>query len=181
LLVEAGYPEGRGLPEIRLIDPSSGSKPDAVIEQIISDLAAVGIRFELTPVSWAEMGELLDDGRCEAFVLAWVADMSDPDAFLSIFGESGAGNYFQFEDNVARALLRDAALEFEPAERGSAFREVERYVLQQAPIVPLYHTRGAVASRAAVRGLQLSPYGIGRIELEHAWIQRTQIAGVLSP
>ena len=181
LLAEAGHTDGRGLPPIRLYDPSGGSKPDAVIEQIISDLAAVGIRFERRAISWAEMGERLDNGSCDAFVLAWVADMSDPDAFLSIFGESGASNYFQFEDDVTRALLRDAGLEFEPAERGRAFREVERYVLEQAPIVPLYHTRGALASRAAVRGLQLSPYGIGRIELEHAWIQRPQIAGVLSP
>jgi ABC-type transport system substrate-binding protein len=53
-----------------------------VLERITADLAAVGIRVEVLPVSWAELGRMLDERSAPAFLLAWIADRTDPDAFL---------------------------------------------------------------------------------------------------
>ena len=111
-------------------------------------------------------GVELDTGDYEAFVLAWIADMSDPDAFLSGFGEGGAGDFFRFEDKNAVEMLTEAAREFEPGRRGKLFREAERYILQKAPLVPLYHTRGLLATQPGVRNLRPGPYGVARVELE---------------
>ena len=172
LLAANGHPEGKGLSPIRLYDPTHTDKPDPVLQRILDDVSAVGIQLQLVPISWQELGERLDDGSCEAFVLAWVADMSDPDAFLSTFGEYGTGNLFHYNDTTVREMLRKAEMEFDPNMRGRLYRDVERYVLQQAPIVPLYHTRGALAAHQHVAGVKPSPYGIGRLELEQAWIRR---------
>ena len=171
ILADAGHPGGAGIPAIKLYDPSLGTEPDAVVRQILADLDEVGIRVELVQVTWAEMGKRLDDGTIEAFLLAWIADMSDPDAFLSGFGEHNAGDVFHFRDDHAVELLRRAAAEFEPGERGRLFREVEHYILGEAPLVPLYHTRGILATHHGVHGLRPGPYGIGRMELEDVWIE----------
>ncbi len=69
------------------------------------------------------------------------------------------------------ALIRDAAAEFEPGERGRLYRDAERYILDQAPFVPLYHTRGILATHRGVHGVTPGPFGIGRLELEEAWIE----------
>jgi len=171
ILAEAGYPGGEGLPPIRIYDPSFGAEPDTVARQIVDDLAAVGIAIELVQVTWAELGERLDDGTCEAFFLAWIADMSDPDAFLSGFGEHDTADYFHFHDDRTVELLRRAAAEFEPGERGRLFREAERHILEEAPFVPLYHTRGILATHRGVHGLTPGPFGIGRMELENVWLE----------
>lgn len=171
ILADAGHPGGKGVPSIRLYDPSMGTEPDAVVLQVLADLAEIGLEIELVQVSWAEMGERLDDGTCEAFLLAWIADMSDPDAFLSGFGEHGTGDFFHFRDEHAVELLRQAAAEFEPGERGRLYREAERYILGHAPFVPLYHTRGILATHHGVHGLTPGPFGIGRMELEEVWLE----------
>ena len=175
ILADAGHPGGKGIPSITLYDPSIGSEPDAVTHQVLSDLAAVGIKMELVQVSWAELGERLDAGTCQAFFLAWIADMSDPDSFLSGFGEHQAGDYFHFYDDRTVELLRLAAAEFEPAERGRLYRDAERHILGKAPLVPLYHTRGILATHAGVHGLTPGPFGIGRIELEDTWLEPREV------
>ena len=171
ILADAGHPNGQGLPPIRLYDPSKGGEPDAVVRQLVDDLARIGLRLEVVQVSWAEMSDRLDSGDYEAFVLAWIADMSDPDAFLSGFGEGGSGDFFRFEDKRAVDMLAEAAREFEPGRRGKMFRDAEHYILQQAPFVPLYHTRGLLATQPAVRGMRPGPFGVAKVELEQVWLQ----------
>jgi ABC-type transport system substrate-binding protein len=172
ILAAAGHPGGKGIPAIKIYDPSSGSEPDAVVRQVLDDLAAIGLRVELAQVTWSELGGHLDAGTHELFLLAWIADMSDPDSFLSVFGEHSAGDSFRFDDAHAVELLRKAAAEFEPGERGQLYRDAERYILRQAPFVPLYHTRGILATHEGVHGMTPGPFGIGRLELEDAWIER---------
>ena len=171
ILADAGHPGGEGIPSIRIYDPSFGTEPDAVARQVVADLAEVGIEIELVQVTWAELDTRLEDGTCEAFFLAWIADMSDPDAFLSGFGEHRTGDFFYFRDDHAVDLLHQAAAEFEPGERGRLYREAERYILGEAPFVPLYHTRGILATHRGVHGLTPGPYGIGRMELEDVWLE----------
>jgi ABC-type transport system substrate-binding protein len=174
ILADAGHPGGEGIPTIKLYDPSFGAEMDPVTRQVLSELAAVGIDMELVQVTWAELGERLDAGTAEAFFLAWIADMSDPDSFLSGFGEHQAGDYFHFYDERTVELLRLAAAEFEPSERGRLYREAERHILGEAPFIPLYHTRGILATHQGVHGLTPGPFGIGRLELEKAWIERRE-------
>jgi ABC-type transport system substrate-binding protein len=171
ILADAGHPGGEGIPTIRIYDPSFGIEPDAVARQVVTDLAEVGLDVELVQVTWAELGKRLDDGTCEVFFLAWIADLSDPDSFLSGFGEHTSGDFFRFRDDRSVELLRQAAAEFEPGERGRLFREAERHILGEAPFVPLYHSRGILATHHGVHGLTPGPFGVGRLELEDAWLE----------
>ena len=171
ILADAGHPAGAGLPSIAMCDPSKGIEPDDVVRQTIEDLAAVGINVELQQMTWAEMGERLDAGTCPTFLLAWIADMSDPDAFLSGFGEDGPGDYFMYRDEQAVELIREAEREYEPAERGRLYRKAERHILEHAPMVPLYHTRGMLATQESVNGMRPGPFGVARLELERVWFK----------
>jgi ABC-type transport system substrate-binding protein len=172
LLAEAGYPGGAGLPPIRICNPSMGPAAQRVLDRIGSDLGAVGIRLEVVPVSWAELSEMLETRTAPAFLLAWIADRTDPDAFLrALFEKEGSANYFGYENTEVDALLDRAADERNPQVRARTYRELERKILSDAPMVPLYHTMGVVAIRDNVRGLEPTPLGLAKVELERVWFE----------
>jgi ABC-type transport system substrate-binding protein len=172
LLADAGHPDGRGLPPIKLYNPSQGTAVRQVLEQLRSDLQAVGIRLEVIPVTWAEVGERLENGTTEAFLLAWIADLADPDSFLrSLFQSESSSNFFGYSNPETDALLERAAGELNPVERARVYRELERQILEHVPLIPLYHTMGVVARRDYVVGLEPGPLGMAQVEFEKVWIR----------
>ena len=170
LLAAAGYPEGRGLPPIELASASKSASAQRVTQRIRDDLAEVGIHVELVPVSWAEMGERLANGTAGMFLLGWVADLTDPDSFLrSLFETGGSGNYFRYASPATEQLLERGMQQANPVERTRIYRELERQVLEQAPLVPLYHTVAVVALREGVQGFRPTPLGVAKVDLEKVW------------
>jgi len=170
LLAAAGYPEGRDLPPIELASASKSTSARRVTQRIKQDLSEVGIRVELVPVSWIEMGERLSNGTGGMFLLGWVADLTDPDSFLrSLFETGGSGNYFHYASPATEQLLERGMQQANPVERARIYRELERQVLDQAPLIPLYHTVGVVAVRQGVQGFRPTPLGVAKVDLEKVW------------
>jgi ABC-type transport system substrate-binding protein len=171
LLAEAGHPGGQGLPPIRLSITSSSPAVQRVLDMIRNDLGAVGIRLEIVQVSWAELSVQLEERTAQAFVLGWVADLTDPDSFLrSMFEPDGSANFFGYRSVETAALLAQGAREANPVSRARIYRDLERRILADAPVVPLYHTMGVVAMREYVRGLKPGPMGMAKVELENVWM-----------
>ncbi len=50
------------------------------------------------------------------------------------------------------------------------YRKIERMILEDAPIVPLFHPMSALAVQASIRGMQVTPMGVGNIAMERIWI-----------
>jgi len=56
------------------------------------------------------------------------------------------------------------------------YREVERLLLDEAPVVPLFHPLQALAVQDRVRGVNMTPMGIGNIAMEEVWLQTAVLA-----
>jgi peptide/nickel transport system substrate-binding protein/oligopeptide transport system substrate-binding protein len=172
-LKDAGYPGGEGLEPIRLYTTARSEAATRLFDQIRNDLAAVGIRLEIEDVSWGEVSQRIEDHSAPAFLLAWIADLPDPDAFLrTLFEPGGSSNYFALQDEVAAGLLEKGAREMNPVERARIYREAEQRILELVPMVPLYHSLGMIAMREEVRGYDPGPLGVASINLEHVWFSR---------
>jgi ABC-type transport system substrate-binding protein len=171
LLAEAGYPNGEGLPPIKLSITSTGPAVQRVLDRLRGDLEAVGIKLEIVRVSWAELGDQLEERTAHSFILGWVADLTDPDSFLrSMFEPDGSANYFGYRSAETAALLERGARECNPVARAGIYRDLERRILADAPMVPLYHSMGVVAMREYVRGFKPGPMGMAKVELEKVWL-----------
>ena len=172
LLAEAGFPEGRGLRPLRLYTAQTGSSAVAKSNaRVKEDLAKVGIQLEIHEVPWSRLIALIEDSAAPAFQLGWIADLPDPDAFLrTLFEPGGSANYFNFLDDDTAAALERGASETNPLERARIYRELERSILEKAPLIPLFHSTGMIAARRDVRGLKPGPMGIASLDLETVWL-----------
>jgi ABC-type transport system substrate-binding protein len=165
-------PDEAGLAPIELL--AAGATPGSrrMVERVRADLAAVGLRLAVREADWSELGRRIDERTAQAFMLGWIADLGDPDSFLSsLFATGGAVNYFRFEDAETARLLADGARELNPVERARIYREAESRILSLAPVVPLHHSIGALAVQAGVHGLEPGPMGLCGLDLERVWIE----------
>jgi len=170
LLAEAGHPGGAGLEPVVLYSSSRSAAVEHLVDRLRRDLGAVGIHLEVRNLPWGELNEAIEAHRAPAFLLAWIPDLADPDSFLRTLFQSGtSANYFRFEDPEIDRLLFEGAIEMNPVLRAGIYRRIEQGILEQAPLIPLYHTVGMKAQRVTVRDLDLGPFGISAVDLERAW------------
>ncbi|MDX1389148.1 MAG: ABC transporter substrate-binding protein, partial [Acidobacteriota bacterium] len=173
LLAEAGYTDGEGLAPIEILTTGRSPAAAKLLDQLENDLASVGIRLEPKDVTWIELSRAIDERTAPAFLLAWIADLPDPDSFLAaMFEPDGSANWFAFADGQTSALLERGAREMNPVERARIYHDAEERILEMAPLVPLYHTVGLIALRDSVRGFEPSPLGIASVDMERVWFGR---------
>jgi ABC-type transport system substrate-binding protein len=147
------------------------------IAQLRGDLAAIGITLDVREVTWRELSARIEGHEAPLFQLGWVADLPDPDSFLrTLFEPGGSANYFDFLDEETGRSLERGASETNPIERARIYRDLEKVVLDRAPLVPLFHAMGVIASRRTVHGLKPGPMGVAALALERVWIDAAESA-----
>jgi ABC-type transport system substrate-binding protein len=177
LLEEAGFPEGDGLPVIELFTSARNRAAIRTLDSLRAQLAGVGIRIEANVVPWSELNRRIDDHSAPLFMLGWVADLADPDAFLrSLFHSKGSSNYFSLSDQETDTMLGRGYREMNPAERARIYEQIERRILELTPVVPLYHARGIIATRTDLHGFEPGPLGIGLVNLERVWLSPSEVS-----
>jgi ABC-type oligopeptide transport system substrate-binding subunit len=142
------------------------------VQRLRADLGAVGIVLEVEEVTWPELSRRIRSHEAPAFLLGWIADLAEPDAFLRpLFASDGAANYFGLQDTGIDDLLEEGGRETNSVRRAEVYRRLERRVLEQAPLVPLYHSLGVLAMRREVRGLEPGPLGLAIARLERVSLE----------
>lgn len=118
LLAEAGYPEGKGLPEITLwsMPVARPYNPEGlkVGVAMIGDLAKIGISARIVSYDWGtylkRQRQQPDD--MDLFQLGWTGDNGDPDNFFAVLFDgmaSEAGSFlgsFQRPSNIPGLTMR---------------------------------------------------------------------------
>jgi len=167
LLASAGYGPGHPLPPLTLWKANANQSVRQVDTVMVNSLAATGIHIKLKYVSWAELDRVITGRQAQMFGLAWVADIPDPDTFLrALFYSSSGTNYFRFADRAVDSLLDVAQRTANSDVRMSAYRDVEKRVVQAAPLVPLFHSSTFVGLRDDLSGLEVNPLGISTLAME---------------
>jgi peptide/nickel transport system substrate-binding protein/oligopeptide transport system substrate-binding protein len=172
LLEEAGYPGGRGLPVVvhwQADRGELGRRADRVMEEC---LEAVGIDLEYHYVEWDQFDRNLLARSIPSFGLTWVADVPDPDSFLaSLFATTGVYNIFRYSNPVVDSVLAIGGGMRSSVGRADLYRRAERVILNDVPVIPLFHVANNYAVRTEVKGLVVNPFGLGGLALERVWIE----------
>lgn len=177
LLAEAGYPEGRGLPAIVFTTANQTEDARQLMEEVRNQMQAVGIRIETESLAWLEFSNRLTSQDLQCFTVTWVADIPDPSSFLYPMGHhQGSANFASYSNSRVDSLLTLGQSTRTALERMEIYREAERLILRDAPIVPLFHPLSALALRQDVNGVTLTPMGIGNLPLKNVWLEPARVA-----
>lgn len=171
LLAEAGYPGGKGLPPLKHYQADRGEVGRKADEILREDLAAVGLDLQFVYTEWDEFSEGLDAYRLPSFGLTWVADVPDPDSFLaSLFQTHGVYNLFRYSDPDVDDLLAQGSTMRSSMDRALLYRRAEEIILNDVPVIPLFHIANTFAVRSEVKDLFVTPFGYGNLAFEKVWI-----------
>jgi ABC-type transport system substrate-binding protein/class 3 adenylate cyclase len=149
LLEEAGYPGGRGLPEIELLVPQ-WLKPYEPIQELWKPLGArVRVVTQKAKVDHDNIGS------AHLWWMGWTADYPDPDGFFR--GLLTQGLPFYRDDDMLELLEQGRSLR-DQGERMRVYHEVDRlWVAERAAILPIAYPRSVLLRRPWIEGLWASP------------------------
>jgi ABC-type transport system substrate-binding protein len=93
LLAEAGYPDGKGLPEFDYEMSGSDTVSRIGAEIYRNCMADIGVRVNLHANTWDQFDDKVKGRRAQLFGMAWSADYPDAQNFLQLFyGPFGSPN-----------------------------------------------------------------------------------------
>lgn len=159
LMAEAGVAKGFSC---TLLSTAQYGMHKSTAEVVQANLSEIGIDVKLNLPDWATRVNLGGKGQYEFCVQGTTADNNDPDGLAPILdGELPA--------NVARSygiktpemhdLFVKGRAEFDVGKRKAIYAEVEKYALQQAPLVGLAWRAQGYGMVKAVNGFTSMPGG----------------------
>ncbi len=153
LLKEAGYTAQNPLPEILLETTNSYLDLCTYIQK---QLEEIGIKLRLELLPSASLREKMSKSQTSFFRASWIADYPDAESFLTIlYGNYPAPpNYTRFKNSEYDALYQKALLENNDAKRYDLYQQMDRILIEEAPIVPLYYDEVLRFTQNEVEGLE---------------------------
>lgn len=155
LLAEAGYPDGKGLPKLKLSTTANYLDLCKYIQQQLG-LLGMDIQVDVNPP--AALREQMAQGKCEWFRGSWVADYPDAENYLSLFygpNRTPAGpNYTRFSNPTVTKLYTQARSCTDPDERTRLYQSIDSLVMQEAPVMVLYYDQILHFTHKNVSGLR---------------------------
>ncbi len=138
LLAEAGYPDGKDLPEIKLLTiPIYGD----LGSYIANELLQVGIKVQVEVIQKSLLMEQTSKSQAPFFRGSWIADYPDAENYLSVFyGKNPAPpNYTRYKNAEFDKLYEKALSQKNDSLRYQLYQQMDRMVINDAPVVPLWY------------------------------------------
>jgi methyl-accepting chemotaxis protein/ABC-type transport system substrate-binding protein len=157
LMREGGYPNGFKV-EYRTWDTDE-FKNSGVLQQIIEDLAAIGITVNVTNHTATDARKPLQKpGHGMVFCGNWYADFPDSDNFFYVFfhSDSSAVRGFYYNSAELDRVIEEARRNTDLDRRAEIYRRLNRMVIDEAPLATLFHERFFIVHKPEVRGLRTS-------------------------
>lgn len=139
-LVEAGYPEGKGLPELTL-DMGPDSELRLKGEFFQKCMARIGIRVKVAGNIFPELIKKLHNKATVLHGISWSADYPDAQNFFMLlygpYQPGGIGS--NFDDPVYNALYEKAVAMPDSPERTKLYEQLNEMIAEKVPFICTVH------------------------------------------
>lgn len=161
LMQEAGFPDGKGFPELDFCYRDGRPDVEYVAQAIQQQLRQnLGINLKPKKIEWGAYLKIHNSKQMPIFHMRWAADYLDPENFLSqLLASYGNENKINYKNDEYDALCRQADTSFDDKLRAELYAKAEDIVLQDAPFVPIYFQKDAELISSKVSGLRESAFG----------------------
>jgi oligopeptide transport system substrate-binding protein len=168
LLAAAGYPDGKGIPAIKLLTIATYADFASFFAKELED---IGLRIQVEVVQKSLLLEQTARSQALFFRGSWIADYPDAENYLSVFYSQNPAppNYTRYKDPLFDRLYEQALQENNDSVRYSLYRQMDQRVIDAAPVVPLWYDEVIRLVNPRVKGLE--PNALNLLELRRVQIQ----------
>ncbi len=161
LLEDAGYPGGKGIPQIIMnITPPYQQLSEFMEVQMEDAGFDIRININQTVVHRDEV----ENSKLPFFRKTWVADYADAENFLSIFYSKNfspeGSNYFHFSNKKFDRIYEEALKETDREKRFEMYRQLDRILMEEAVVMPLFYDEVLRLVGKRVEGLTPNPMNL---------------------
>jgi oligopeptide transport system substrate-binding protein len=138
LLSEAGFPDGRGFPELNLLYSADDTNRDLAEVIALQLKKHLGIRIH--PTAQERKGYFVSQNTFayHLCLCSWLGDYLDVSTFLDVFRSGSGNNRTGWKSEPYDELLTRASRELDPDLRADLMARAENLLLKEMPIAPLY-------------------------------------------
>src|ERR1700716_2077032 len=140
-----------------------GAENEAVAQVVQSMAAEAGFDVKIRVIEFATSFKQAQAGEFQAFLIGWSGRI-DPDGnsyvFLHTKAPQNDGGYSNPEADKA---LEDARLVTDPAQRKAIYEKLTKIVLNDEPLIYLYHRKLLIAHTTKLEGYKQMPDGLVRV------------------
>ncbi len=159
LLQAAGYAPG----DLHIVYKTSNDPFRIRLATIIQQqLADVGIAVDLRSYDWGTFYGDIKSGRFQMYSLSWVG-IKMPDIFRYAFYSDAVppagANRGHYASKVADRLIDAAQSVTEPAQQADYYRQLQRYLWDDLPYVPLWYEDHVFVARRVIAGYAVARDG----------------------
>ena len=160
LLEDAGGPGI--LEDVVILATGRGASPSDSLEAIVAMWEDnLGVTITIEQQDSGLFFQSVQDHDYQMASLGWIADYPDPQNFLDLKLHSQSPiNDSQYSNPMVDALLDEARIELDEATRLDLYRQAERLIVEDAPWIPLTHSKPGILIKPYVNGYQTPPFVI---------------------
>lgn len=158
LLAKAGYPNGKGLPSIKIITPDNYAD---IVNFIAGQLQDVGIKLQVEIMQPAIIKEQMAKNQAVFFRAQWIADYPDAETYLAVFDSRlpSPPNYTRFSSRQFDDWY-DVSMKENDSLRRLLYRKMDSLAISYAPVVPLYYDQRMHFLQKNITGFSSNPMNI---------------------
>jgi len=167
-LARAGYPDGKGFPKLEIL--FNTSEDHRRIAEAIQAMwhKELHITVTLTNQEWASYLKATTGLQYDVARRNWIGDYLDPNSFLACYVTGDGNNRTGWSNERYDQLIHAAAFEPDAAKRLRLLRDAEAILLDEAPVIPIYHYTTSELLKPYVRGIYPTPLDVH--PLTYVWI-----------
>jgi oligopeptide transport system substrate-binding protein len=169
LLVEAGYPGGKGLPALELL--FNNSENHRLIAEAVQEMwrRELGVNVRLMNQEFKVVLSERRAGHFQILLSDWVADYLDASTFLDLWRGDNGNNHTGWASRDYDALLFAAERNGDPVARAAQLQRAEAMMLDAAPVIPLFHNTHIFLAQPSVKGW--NPTLLDHHPYKHVWLE----------
>jgi len=167
LLAAAGYPEGKGLHELKILVQDNYVD---IVNFIVTELHDVGIPASIEVMQPNILKQQMSQSQAVCFRAQWIADYPDAETYLVVFNSKNPAppNYTRFSNPdfdsgyYSCMLLEDSA-------RWVQYRSLDSLVMSYSPVIPLFYEQLMHFTQKTVSGFRCNAMNV--IDLKYVKVR----------
>lgn len=153
LLEEAGFPNGKGMPEITL---STSTTYKDLIEFIQGELGAIGMKVKVDVSPSASLRDMMSKNEVNFFRGSWIADYPDGENYLSVFYSKNrvpfGPNYTGYFNDEFDHLFEQSYYESNDQKRFELYHKMDNMIMEHSSVVPILYDQGVIMLQNNISG-----------------------------